>query len=290
MDQVFKDCENLSSLVGFEKTQLTVLGNQALYNTSITELHFPKTITSIDASYFNFSGITVKRLIFEKYGSITNGEFKNLKSLEYIEFKEFNVNSIIQYGGQLRDSTNLKTVILGEGLTSIGNSAFAGCSTLNSVKLPNSLTLIDSSAFASCLALTNVQFGAGLETIASLSFSESGLSELTLPNSVRTIEAGAFMNCTKLSKIVLNEGLQTINGDAFSGCTNLSYIVIPKSVTTVCNFYGSKINVFAELYKEEASTLEGWSDLLGVVGDDTQNVNLYYADEWSYVNGIPTKN
>ena len=73
----------------------------------------------------------------------------------------------------------IKTVTIGDGITSIGNNAFYECSGLTKLTLPNSVTSIGNNAFAYC----------------------SGLTELTLPNSVTSIGWSAFWGCSGLSKI-----------------------------------------------------------------------------------------
>ena len=68
---------------------------------------------------------------------------------------------------------DIKRVIIGNRVTSIGNSAFYGCSSLTSVTIPNSVTTIGKTAFSYCNSLTSV----------------------TIPNSVTTIGVGAFYIC-----------------------------------------------------------------------------------------------
>lgn len=108
-------------------------------------------------------------------------------------------------------STNLQTVEIGDCVTSIGQSAFARCSTITSVTIPNSVTTIGDGAFSECSALTSV----------------------TIPNSVTRIYEGAFEACTSLTSVIIGNSVTTIDGFVFWSCTSLTSITIPNSVTSI---------------------------------------------------------
>lgn len=103
-----------------------------------------------------------------------------------------------------------KSVIIKNGVTSIGNCAFYG-SNITSVTIPSSVKTIGEYAFYACKKLTTVKFSKGLESIG----------------------FWAFVKCTNLKSIVLPEGLKNIAHSAFEGCSNLKSIAIPDSVITL---------------------------------------------------------
>ena len=78
--------------------------------------------------------------------------------------------------------TGLTSVIIGNAVTSIGNSAFYGCSNLTSVTIGNSVTSIGDHAFWNCIGLTSI----------------------TIPDRVTSIGSYAFYNCTGLTRIDFN--------------------------------------------------------------------------------------
>lgn len=102
-------------------------------------------------------------------------------------------------------------VVIEEGVTYIGESAFCDLTTLTEVVIPNTVERIGYSAFA-----------------------YTGLKEVTIPAGVKYISPCAFEEC-ELRSVTLNEGLETIDGSAFSGNDNLKSIHIPSTVTGIFN-------------------------------------------------------
>ena len=103
-----------------------------------------------------------------------------------------------------------------EGLpvTSIGDMAFDGCTSLTSVTIPDSVTSIGEYVFEDCTSLTSVTIGDG----------------------VTSIGRGSFYGCSSLTGVVIPEGVTALILDTFRKCSNLASVIIPSSVTTI-NFY-----------------------------------------------------
>ena len=116
----------------------------------------------------------------------------------------------------------IKQVIIDDGVTTIGYSAFYRCSSLTSVTIPISVTEIGVGAFSGCSSLTSV----------------------TIPNSVTEIGVGAFSYCSSLTSVTIPSSVTTIWDSAFSGCSSLTSVTIPSSVTTIWHsaFYGCIYN------------------------------------------------
>ena len=145
------------------------------------------------------------------------------------------------------NTTSVKTVIIEDGVTSIGNIAFASCYYLTEITIPNSVTSIGSSAFYQCDSLTEITIPNSVTSIGSSAFSQcNALTTITIPNGVTSIGDSVFHGCTTLSTITIPDSVLTIGDYAFSNCTALTEIIIPNSVTSIGDyaFYGCE---FAEI-------------------------------------------
>ena len=129
---------------------------------------------------------------------------------------------------------NIKRIIIGDGITTIGEGAFRGCSSLTSVTIPNSVTTIEQSAFGGCSSLTSVTIPNSVTTIGGDAFSGcSSLTSVTIPNSVTTIGEYTFYGCSSLTSITIPNSVTTIGGRVFKYCSSLTSVTIPNSVTTI---------------------------------------------------------
>ena len=123
------------------------------------------------------------------------------------------------------------SLVIPEGVISIGNSVFYSTTTLTSVSFPSTLTVIGVQAFGLVTSLTNVNLVEGLTSISYLAFVGTHLTAVEFPNSLTTIGESAFEQ-TMLSTASFGSGLHTIESKAFKN-TNLTNITIPSSVTTI---------------------------------------------------------
>ncbi len=128
----------------------------------------------------------------------------------------------------------LKTLDLGEGVTSIGKNAFEGCSSLASVTIGNSVTSIGGNAFSYCTGLASVNIPSSVTSIGSEAFYHcSGLTSVTIGSGVTSIGGNAFRDCTSLTSITIPNSVTSIGWSAFSGCSGLTSVTIPNSVTSI---------------------------------------------------------
>ncbi|MDD7424468.1 MAG: leucine-rich repeat domain-containing protein, partial [Candidatus Methanomethylophilaceae archaeon] len=166
----------------------------------------------------------------------------------------------------------IKSTIIGDGVTSIGKYAFYGCTGLTSVTIPNGVTSIGDYAFYGCTGLTSVTIPNSVTSIGDYAFygctslesfdvsddntkycSDKGVlfnkektellqypagrsaSSYTIPNSVTSIKSDAFYECAGLTSVTIPNGVTSIGGYAFARCTGLTSIAIPDSVTIISN-------------------------------------------------------
>ena len=137
-------------------------------------------------------------------------------------------------GSAFSGCTELTSVAIPVGVTNIGTFAFSGCSKLVSATIPSSVTIIKRSAFSFCIELTNMSLTVGLTTIESSVFASCiSLPSVTIPSSVTSIGNSAFGNCTSLTSVAIPSSVTAINQSVFNGCSGLTSVTIPSSVTSI---------------------------------------------------------
>ncbi|MBR6902956.1 MAG: leucine-rich repeat protein [Clostridia bacterium] len=161
--------------------------------------------------------------------------------------------------------SDIKTVEIKNGVTSIGGCAFYDCTSLTNITIPDSIILIDGLAFENCKSLESISVGENnriyysknnclikkkgnilvvgcknsiipdsVTSIGSYAFSGcSSLTNITIPDSVTEIGEAAFGGCTSLTSVTIPNGVTIIGYKAFSDCTGLTNITMPNSVTSV---------------------------------------------------------
>ena len=129
---------------------------------------------------------------------------------------------------------DIKRIIIGDSVTTIGDYAFYTCSEPTSVTIPNSVTTIGGFAFWHCSALTSVTIPNSVTEIGGSAFEYcSALTSVTIPNSVTRIGDWAFNNCSALNSITIPNSVTTIGQAAFEYCSALTSVTIPNSVTKI---------------------------------------------------------
>ena len=115
----------------------------------------------------------------------------------------------------------------GLSVTSIYNSAFYNCISLQSVTIPSSIAIIGAYAFAYCPNLESVVIGNGVVDIGERVFVGcQKLTSITIPNSVTRIGGYAFNSCTSLQSVTISSGVTSIGYDAFDNCPSLNDVYI----------------------------------------------------------------
>ncbi|MBQ6265265.1 MAG: leucine-rich repeat domain-containing protein [Clostridia bacterium] len=293
----FFNCTGLTSVtIG---NSVTSIGTSAFYNcTGLTSVTIGNSVTSIgDYAFYGCSGLTsitipdsVTRIVYKAFSDCTGlteinynaanaadltsssevfynagtaGEGINVTfgdSVEKIPANLFNVTDS-------SNSPNIKSVTIGNSVTSIGKAAFSNCTGLTSVTIGNSVTSIGNYAFYNCTGLTeinynavnaadltsssevfynagtagegiNVTFGDSVEKIPAYLFYASNrpnIKSVTIGNSVTSIGDYAFSGCSRLTSVTIGNSVTSIGNSAFYNCTGLTSITIPDSVTSIGN-------------------------------------------------------
>ena len=121
-----------------------------------------------------------------------------------------------------------------DGVTEIGEYAFASCHSLKSIHIPNSVTEIGDSAFADCHSLKSVDIPDSVTEIGEGTFENCRfLESIHISNSVTEISNEAFYGCESIESIEIPDSVTEIGDSAFSNCESLKFIHIPNSVTEI---------------------------------------------------------
>ena len=274
-DFAFEGCSSLSNIT--LPNSITNIGNGAFSGcSSLTSITIPSSVISIGDGAFSGCSSLTSTTIPNSVTSIGNGAFEgctgtltincNIPNGKYTD----NRNSD-NYGSYLYplSGSEFTKIVIGEGVTNIGNFAFMDCSNIRSITIPSSVTSIGYGAFGRCDSLdvyvnrkdltahitgddinNNIQGNKHLlvdgkeitELVIPDSVTEireeafsgcSSLTNITIPSSVTSIGHGAFQGCSSLTSVTIGNSVTEIREDAFSGCRSLTSITIPDSVTTI---------------------------------------------------------
>jgi len=233
---------------------MTSIGDNAFWGCRLTSITIPNSVTSIGG--FAFSGKSLTNVIIpDSITSIGYGAFVGCTSLTSITVDAGNTAYSSQDGVLYnKDKTALHTYLAGKkedsfiipnSVTSIGNAAFYGCTSLTSVTIPNSVTSIGVQAFENCTSLTAITVSADNTAYSSLdgvlynkdktvlNAYPAGKREktFTIPNSVTSIGGTAFSACYSLTSVTIGSGVTSIGWATFSGCTSLTNVTFQSTIT-----------------------------------------------------------
>ena len=160
--------------------------------------------------------------------------------------------------------SSLATVTFAEGsqLESVGGyQTFYGCSALQSIEIPANVKSIGDSAFSGCSSLATVTFAEGSQ-LASIGYS-------------------AFSGCSALQSIALPESVTTIKSEAFNGCNALTEITIPKGVTSLPSSLTGTSGNSQRIYY--LGTIDDWVKIEFQAGNHSYNSVLSDPDIELYI-------
>ena len=218
-DTAFFSCSSLTEFNGKYASEdgrcLIIDGSlNSFAPAGLTEYTIPNSVTTIVGFAFcNCSSLT-SITIPNSVTTIGNNPFLRCSGLTEIKGKFASEDGrCLIIDGVLNSfaPAGLTEYTVPDSVTTIGGSAFSGCSSLTSVTIPDSVAIIGWYAFSGCSSLTSV----------------------TIPDSVTTIEAFAFDDCSSLTSVTIPDGVTEIGDLAFYGCSSLTSVTIGDSVTTI---------------------------------------------------------
>ncbi len=184
-----------------------------------------------------------------------------------------------------KDLQNTESVTLPSTLLSVGDYAFSGLVKLKEITVPESVVSIGINAFSYCASLKEVFIPDSVLEIGYEAFyGLASLKEVRLSPKVKTLQPNTFAYAENLEKVYLPEGLEYIDYYAFLGAKSLKEIIIPKSVTGVStNVFGGNLSLERIIIKNPDLTLKsdqlgGEYKLLYTLGEGNFKKNNTYFD------------
>lgn len=252
-NNAFEDCDTLT-IVTIEEG-IESIGVKAFKNCiSLKSVVLPNSLKHIAESAFenceSLTSITLPDGITE----LPNSVFRDCVLLETIKLP----SHLISIGDFAFANSGISSLMIPEGVESIGMFAFCSCNEIKQIKLPNSVTNIGYGAFQTCsqmvsiniperiitlapltfegcLALEKVDMSKSksLETIGFYCFNLCSICKLQLPPSLKYIEHGAFSECMNIRSLTIPNNVVRISSYAFANCVLLNNIVLPKSIKSI---------------------------------------------------------
>ena len=261
----FYGCNKLTSVTFEEESKLTSIGDDAFYRCgSLDKVYYEGTIE--DWCRIKFSSSDSNPMYYAKHFYMLN------ENNEYEEVTE---------------------IVIPNTVTSIGDYQFYGFSNVTSIVVPNSVTSIGNSAFSGCGSLENVYYKGTIEDWCRIKF--SGFSSNPMSYAKHFYMLNENNEYKEVTEIVIPNTITSIGDYQFYGFSNVTSIVIPNSVSSIGigAFYGcSSLSIYCEANSQPSGWDAGWN--LYYWGETQENVlefcPVYWSDEWSYIDGVPTAN
>ena len=136
--------------------------------------------------------------------------------------------------GACSNKTNITSVTIGSGITSIGANAFQSCSRLTSITIPSSVTSIGDYAFSGT-GLKNIICNAYLVRFGSAFFGLNNVGLQITFNYVGAIPDGACNGRSNLKSVTIGSGITSIGANAFNGCSSLNNVYFLGNIPTIAN-------------------------------------------------------
>ena len=258
----FGGCRNLTTVTLCDK--VSYISSSAFYECNVKELIVAEGSQSITydmvVSPYTLESVTIPATVTQ----IDTWAFSNCYMLNAVHIQDLGAWCAMDFESYENPLANhlclngepITQLVIPQGVTAIGQAAFASCKNLTSVTIPNSVTSIGPRAFYGC----------------------EGLTSVTIPDSVTSIGDQGFYGCRNMEELKLGNGLREIGEGAFGYCEGLSALRIPAGVTRIGDY------AFCDaLETVNITDLAAWC---AITFEGSGANPMYYAEN-VYLNGEP---
>ena len=152
------------------------------------------------------------------------------------EMTNYDLTTALNYY-PFQNNADIKKIVIGNGVTSIGNCAFRGCTSLNSITIPDSVTYIGNDAFYGCNSLTSITIPDSVTSIGIWAFEYTPWIKAKRKENPLVIVNEILIDGSECSgDVVIPDSVTSIADYAFGYCTNLTTITIPEGVTKIGDY------------------------------------------------------
>ena len=283
-DSAFEGCTSLQSIV--LPNSLTTISNALFKNcTNLQQVTIPSSVT------------TIKNMAFSGCNHLNRINITDMTAWCGINYETYFGYAYSQSYSLYLNGSSVTNLTIPNGVTTINDIAFAGCTSITSVTIPSVVNSIGNSAFAGCINLTRVNIS-NLGAWCNITFANAEANPLYQAhhlylngNLVTNLNLGsstpigdfAFVGCLDFTELTIPSTVTSIGSSAFVGCSNMTSVSIPSTVNTI----GS--SAFADctsLTRVNISNLGAWCQIS--FGSPSSNP-LYYAHEL-YLNNARVTN
>lgn len=203
---------------------------------------------------------------------VENGAFQQTRQLNSVDFSA--VENIESFGNYVFSGSGLRSAVLPEGLTALGEQFFLDAGNLTSVTLPSALQTIGDGAFYNT-GLEEITLPERLTAIGGNAFRNAPLQEIALPESLEEIGASAFYGCG-IGSVALGKNLLTVGEYAFSYCSSLAEVTAANPATLYEEGCFDNTPFIADETKAEGGAIYLGNTLIALVGEE-ERVEVKYG-------------